>query len=191
MTSFPRSRIAACLMLVFALLMSGCSGAPTPLSPEPASGQASVVSTGAASSNSGLLGDVVSGTTTVLSSLLKIVSVTINGLLGGIVRNGDWTVTVPPGAYSGTGIVTIAIPDPSVRSCDLSISPASLNSFSTPVQLTCKLQTLDQVQTYVIQWWDPSAKQWVTLPTSRDTTKLTCSASLPHFSTYRCGKAGW
>ena len=191
MTPFPRSRIAACLMLVFALLMSGCSGTPTPLSPEPASGQASVVSTGAASSNSGLLGDVVSGTTTVLSSLLKIVSVTINGLLGGIVRNGDWTVTVPPGAYSGTGIVTIAIPDPSVRSCDLSISPASLNSFSTPVQLTCKLQTLDQVQTYVIQWWDPSAKQWVTLPTSRDTTKLTCSASLPHFSTYRCGKAGW
>jgi hypothetical protein len=127
----------------------------------------------------------------VLSSLVRIVSSTVDGLLGGIVRNGDWTVTVPPGAYSGSGVVTIKVPNPDVRACDLSISPADLNAFSTPVTLTCKVQTLDQARTYVIQWWDPSAKRWVDLPTVRDTSKLTCSALLPHFSTYRCGKAGW
>lgn len=184
-----RSRIATSLMLVLALVMSGCSG--TPLSPEPRSDQSSALSTAAAPSNSGLLGDVVSGTTTVISSLVKIVSGVVNGLLGGVVRNGDWTVTVPPGAYSGNGVVTIMVPDPSARACDLSIAPANLNQFSTPVSLTCKLQTLDQARTYVIQWWDPSANRWVDLPTTRDTTKLTCSALLPHFSIYRCGKAGW
>lgn len=181
-----RSRKLLWPAVVLALLVSGCSG-KTPLSPESLSSQSSAISTSAAPSDASLLG----GVTSVISSLVKIVSVTVNGLLGGIVQNGDWTVTIPQGAYSGTGVISIKVSDPTVRACDLSIAPASLNGFSTPVTLTCKLQTLDQAQTYVIQWWNPSTSQWVTLPTSRDTTNLTCSASLPHFSMYRCGKAGW
>jgi len=181
-----RSRIALVPMLALLLLMVGCSGSP--LSPEQPSGQTSALSTDPAASNSGLLTDLVSTTTNLLA---KVVSTAVNGLLGGVVRNGDWTVTVPAGAYSGTGVVTVTVTDPSVRKCDLSIAPLSLNSFQKPVTLTCKLQTLDQVQTYVIKWWDPSTGKWVDLPTTRDTMRLTCSASLPHFSTYSCGKAGW
>lgn|GEM_PF-1832801 len=185
-----RSRIAIVPMLALLLLMVGCSG--TPLSPEQPSGQTSALSTDPAGSNSGLLGSVVNTTTTLLSSVVKVVCTTVNGLLGGVVRNGDWTVTVPAGAYSGTGVITVTVQDPSVRKVDLSISPVSLNSFQTPVTLTCKLQTLDQVQSYVIRWWDPSTSRWVDLPTARDTAKLTVSASLSHFSTYSCGgKAGW
>ena len=185
-----RSRIVMLPMLALLLLVVGCSG--TPLSPEQPSGQTSAVSTDPGASNSGLLGGVVNTATNLLNALVKIVCTTVNGLLGGVVRNGDWTVTVPPGAYTGTGVITVTVSDPSVRKVDLSISPASLNNFQTPVTLTCKLQTLNQVQNYVIKWWDPSVSRWRDLPTTRDTTKLTVSATLPHFSTYSCGgKAGW
>jgi hypothetical protein len=42
-----------------------------------------------------------------------------------------------------------------------------------------------------MKWWDPSTKTWKDIPSTTSATTMTCSALLPHFSTYSCGKAGW
>lgn len=173
-----RSRLGMLPVLASLLLLVGCS--TSPLSPEQPSGQAQAYSTVSATGNSSLL-----------STTTQVVSVTVNGLLGGVIRNGDWTVTIPAGAFTGVGLITVTVPDPSVRKCDLAIFPSLLNGFNVPVTLTCKLQSTDEVQTYTMKWWDPSTMTWKDIPSTNSSTTLTCSASLPHFSTYSCGKAGW
>lgn len=173
-----RSRLGMLPVLAGLLLLVGCS--TSPLSPKQPSGQAQAFSTDPTSANSDLL-----------STTAQVVSVTVNGLLGGVITNGDWTVTIPAGAFSGVGLITVTVPDASVRKCDLAIFPSLLNSFNVPVTLTCKLQGMDEVQTYVMKWWDPSTKAWKEIPSTNSSTTMTCNASLPHFSTYSCGKAGW
>ena len=121
----------------------------------------------------------------------QIVSGSVNGLVGGVLKNGDWTVKIPAGAFSGIGVVTITVPDPGVRSCQLSIVPSLLNSFRVPVTLSCRLQSTTEVQGYQMEWWDPSTKTWKTVPSTTSAATMSCDAPLPHFSTYRCGKAGW
>jgi hypothetical protein len=173
-----RSRLGTLPVLAALLLLVGCS--TSPLSPVQPSGQAQAFSSDPTSAGSGLL-----------STTAQVVSGTVNGLLGGVIRNGDWTVTIPAGSFSGIGVITVTVPDPSVRKCDLAIFPSLLNGFIAPVTLTCKLQTTDQVQTYTMKWWDPSTKTWKDIPSTNSATTMTCNASLPHFSTYSCGKAGW
>jgi hypothetical protein len=161
------------------LIMAGCSSSP--VSPEQPSGQVQGFPADPAVSSSG-----------VISTTSQIVTGTVNGLVGGVLKNGDWTVKIPAGAFSGIGVVTITVPDPGVRSCDLNIVPSMLNSFRVPVTLSCRLQSTTEVATYGIQWWDPSAKTWKSLPSTTSATTMSCDATLPHFSTYRCGgKAGW
>jgi hypothetical protein len=164
------------------LIMAGCSSSP--VSPKQPSGQAQDLSSDPAASNTGII-------STTLSTTSQIVTGTVNGLVGGVLKNGDWTVKIPAGAFSGIGVVTITVPDPGVRSCDLSIAPSVLNSFRVPVTLSCRLQSTSEVATYEIQWWDPSAKTWNSVPSTTSATTMSCDATLPHFSTYRCGKAGW
>ena len=178
MRSTPRPRRWALPTLATLLFLAGCSSSPT--SPVQPSGQSGAFSTDPSSSNAALL-----------STTSKVVSGTVNGLLGGVLRNGDWTVKIPAGSFSGVGVVTVTVPDPSVRSCELSIVPSLLNSFRVPVTLTCRLQSTDEVRDYRMMWWDPATKTWTLIPSTTSATTMSCDASLPHFSTYRCGKAGW
>ena len=165
------------------LALAGCSSSP--LSPEQPAGQAPGLSADPTVSSSGPI-------STTLSTTAQVVSGTVNGLVGGVLKNGDWTVKIPAGAFSGIGVVTLTVPDPSVRSCDLAIVPSLLNSFQVPVTLSCRLQSTTEVQTYEMQWWDPSTKTWKSIPCTTSATTMSCDAPLPHFSTYRCGgKAGW
>jgi hypothetical protein len=173
-----RSRLGTLPILAALLLLVGCS--TSPLSPEQPAGQ-----------NQALSADPTAANSSLLSSTTQVVSVTVNGLLGGVIRNGDWTLTIPAGAFSGVGIITVTVPDPSVRSCQLGILPSILNGFQVPVTLSCRLQSQDEVQTFVMKWWDPSTSTWKTIPSTTSATTMTCDAPLAHFSTYSCGKAGW
>jgi hypothetical protein len=173
-----RSRLGTLPILAALLLFVGCSNSP--LSPVQPAGQNQTLSGDPAASNSGLL-----------SSTAKVVTGTVNGLLGGVIKNGDWTVTIPAGSFAGVGLVTVTVPDPSVRSCELGIFPSLLNSFQVPVTLSCRLQSTDEVRDFTMQWWDPGTKTWKVIPSTTDAATMTCDAPLPHFSTYRCGKAGW
>jgi len=165
-------------VLAALLLFVGCS--KSPLSPEQPAGQNQSFSSDPAAANAGLL-----------STTSQIVTGTVNGVLGGVIKNGDWTVKIPAGSFSGIGLVTVTVPDPSVRSCELGIFPSLLNSFRVPVTLSCRLQSTDEVRDFTMQWWDPGTKTWKAIPSTTNATTMTCDAPLPHFSTYRCGKAGW
>ena len=173
-----RMRIAALPLFVAMALIVGCSNSP--LAPEHAAGPNAGASIGSTGSNAGLL-----------TSTTKVVSASINGLLGGTIKNGDWTVKIPAGAFPGTGVITVTVPDASVRSCDLNIFPSLLNSFRVPVTLSCRSATIADAQTDVMMWWDPSVKKWTVIPSTANLTTLTRDAPLSHFSTYQCGKAGW
>jgi hypothetical protein len=173
-----RPSLGLLTILAFLLLFVGCS--KSPLSPEQPAGQDQAFSAGPGAANAGLL-----------SSTAKVVTGTVDGLLGGVIRNGDWTVKIPAGSFSGIGLVSVTVPDPSVRSCELGIFPSLLNSFRVPVTLSCRLQSTDEVRDFTMQWWDPSTQAWKVIPCVNDGTSMSCDAPLPHFSTYRCGKAGW
>jgi len=173
-----RTRIAALPLFLALVLLAGCS--TSPLAPEQS-----------AAPNQSLSGDGTGSNSSLLSSTTLLVSKTVNGLLGGVITAGDWTVTIPAGSFSGIGIITVRVPDASVRKCELGIFPSLLNSFRVPVTLKCRLPNADAAATYVMMWWDPSTSTWKTIPSTTSATTLTCTASLPHFSTYGCGKAGW
>ena len=171
-------RIAALPLFVAMALIVGCS--TSPLAPEQAAGPNRGLTTDSAGSNAGLL-----------TSTTKVISASIDGLLGGAIKNGDWTVKIPAGAFSGIGVITVTVPDASVRKCDLQIFPSLLNSFRVPVTLSCRELTTADAQTDVMMWWDPSAKEWKVIPSTANLTTLSRDAPLSHFSTYQCGKAGW
>ena len=146
------------------LLIAGCSfSLRSPVQP---SGQIRALSTGPAAPNS------------------KVVSATIDGAVGGVLRNGDWTATIPAGSFTGQGLVTVVVPDPAVRSCQLSVVPSKAT-----VTLSCRLQSQDEVRTYEMQQWDPGTSAWKVIDSEPDSKALSCDATLSHVSTYRCGKA--
>jgi len=173
-----RTRIAALPLFLALVLLAGCS--TSPLAPERSGAPNQALSTGTTGSNLSLL-----------PSTTLLVSKTVNGSLGGVITAGDWTVNIPAGAFLGTGIITVRVPDTSVRQCELGIFPSLLNSFKVPVTLSCRLPNAAAAGTYVMMWWDPATSTWKTIPSTTSTRTLTCDAPLPHFSTYGCGKAGW
>ena len=178
MRSFLRSRTRTVPTIATLLLLAGCS--TSPISPEQHSGQSQAFAADPTVSNAGLL-----------SIDAKVVSGTVDGALGGVLRNGDWTVKIPAGSFAGTGLVTVTVPDPGVRSCDLKILPGALNSFRAPVTLSCRLHGYDEVRDYQMEWWNPNTNSWTTVPSTTSSKTMSCDAPLTHFSTYRCGKAGW
>jgi hypothetical protein len=173
-----RSHLGTLPILAALILFVGCS--TSPLSPVQPTGQNQALSANPAPSSAGIL-----------SETAKVVTGTVNGVAGGVLRNGDWTVTIPAGSFTGIGLVTVTVPDPSVRSCELGIVPSLLNSFRVPVTLTCRLQSADEVRDFTMQWWDPGTKTWKLIESTTDSKTMSCDAPLAHFSTYRCGKAGW
>jgi len=122
-------------------------------------------------------------------------SVFVNGIFGGTVSAGRFTVIIPPAAFIGVAKITVTQPDLSQLRCDLDIFPAARNHFLLPVLLVADASTLPSnlLSVSTIQWWDPTDAKWVDVPgASVNVLNLTVSAPLMHFSQYRVeGRAGW
>lgn len=120
---------------------------------------------------------------------------TINGLLGGTVRAGDFRVVFPPGSIRGTAQVTVTQADLANREVELEISPPSANAFLVPVLLIADCSDMKpallRVQT--IHWWNPDTQRWQQVPgVTVNLLGKTVTAPLWHFSKYKVGgKAGW
>ena len=171
-----RSRIRQAALVVASLLaLAGCSMHPT--APDAPVGQSFTPSAvpGVAAS----------------STVSLVASKAIDGRVGGVVSVGHWKVVVPDGAYSGTGTITITVPDTSVDKCDLSIAPSSLNRFSEPVELRYLCASMREADNRDMRWWDPVNQSWVVIKSWPESSDVSRCAPLKHFSTYASGKAGW
>jgi hypothetical protein len=123
-------------------------------------------------------------------------SVTIDGLLGGTLHVGRFTLVVPPAALRQRATITMRIPDPSTMRVELSISPASANNFLVPVTLMSNVAGTDVPLVSKLQtvWYDELKGVWRPVPGSAvNVAGLQVYAPLFHFSTYGIndGKAGW
>ncbi len=127
-----------------------------------------------------------------LSSKSK--SVAIDGAKGGSICVGRFTLTVPPGAWYGSGTITLSVPDESKLMCDLTISPASLNGFSVPLTLRTKTTGCNTTDSLLPAYWDPTLATWTHITGGyQDVTSKDTVAPLYHFSRYGTleAKAGW
>jgi hypothetical protein len=120
-------------------------------------------------------------------------SVWIEGTRGGMVRAGRFSVKVPAGAFSGTAIVTLSMPDSTVMVCDLAITPSSANAFKVPAQLVADFSStnIQDVSTLTMYWYDPNRLTWVNCSSKSRTLGAYVTMYLDHFSRYAAGKAGW
>lgn len=141
----------------------------------------------------GLLG----GVTGLLKGLLTV-TLNLVGGTGGSVINDKWRVVIPPGAVEGNATVGMGV-DKSARSdVQLEILPIEKNHFLVPATLTfdCTGVSSSDLRNYTIYWYNPATRAWVEVPGSKvDLAKKTVSAPLSHFSQYSAGpkggKAGW
>ena len=184
----PRKSILPLALALATALSLGCGQMPTaPSTPV----QTAAVSARQAAQPEGLIGSLVGGVVSLLVRVLNLV-----GSLGGSLSNGRWRVVIPPNAVDGNGTVSLVTGDSSPQ-CQLEISPASLNHFSTPVTLIVDCQSVSSsaLSTYVIYWYNPGTGVWTEVAGSRvDLNTKSVSAPLQHFSTYKVGpggKAGW
>jgi hypothetical protein len=115
----------------------------------------------------------------------------INGLLGGSLSCGRFRVSIPAGAFSGTGTVTMTVADTSVAVVALTISPNNLNNFKVPAALSYDPAGLGLMDPVVIYWYDSQRRTWVSLATDVDVATSLPTVYLTHFSNYGAGKAGW
>jgi hypothetical protein len=119
----------------------------------------------------------------------------INGLLGGTLQVGRFTLVVPPLAFSGSATISINVPDPSQMKVELNIWPASANHFRLPVVLSSNVAGVDVslISKLETVWWDEEDGKWCPVNGSAvNVAGLTVYAPLYHFSTYGVqGKAGW
>ena len=133
-------------------------------------------------------------------------SAMVDGADGGKLRCGRFVLLLPPGAYNGTGTVTMTMPDSTVMIVELEISPADLNGFQKPIDLAITTTDVavspDSLQLY---YYNPDVKEWQSLEcdkTLEDDPRLDEDAEptttthglmtpLSHFSRYSAGKAGW
>ena len=117
----------------------------------------------------------------------------IDGDKGGSVHVGRFTVTVPPGAFSGPATVTISMPDSSLMICELSITPLSANAFQVPVLLTADLSSpgLADASEFTMYCYDVNGCKLVNLFSKSRVDGASLTTALEHFSTYGAGKAGW
>ncbi len=172
------------------VMFFGCSSLPT----APAVDKGSTASAPGASLLSLGGGDVPQAASSPTSASTTR---TINGLFGGTVKAGNFTVIIPPAAFLGTANVTVTQPDLSQLVCNLSIDPASKNHFLLPVLFLadCKGKIPPELLSISqIQWFNPATGDWETVPgCSINLLDLTIQVPLWHFSTYRVeeGKAGW
>src|SRR5262245_18603117 len=127
----------------------------------------------------------VSGSETVVAVIPdpQVASARIDGIKGGNVGCGRFTVIVPPGGYFGIATITITIPDPTVQVCDLSISPSVANHFDVPVQLVSNVKDCSvDARTLTTYWYDTGSTRWVDMKAATDSGSGTVTAYLHHFS---------
>jgi len=183
-----------------ALALAGCGTPPTGPAPTAPNGSAapsafvlSVAPDGSfeyvpAPAGDALLALGRSGGTVAPSRALTT-SAKIDGSVGGKVACGRFVVTVPPGAFDGTGTVSMAMDDSLVAVVDLSITPRGLNGFAVPVELSYDPRGLALKSPVTIFWLD--SKTWVDLGARPQPGTGLPMADLQHFSKYSAGKAGW
>jgi len=187
----PRLAILALALTLSATLMS-CSQSPT----------APVLYEGPVTSNSSARwtdDEPVAPETVTQPSRVTTLSVsetrTINGLVGGTVRAGDFRVVFPPGAIRGSAQVTVSQADPTRREVELEISPPSANAFLVPVLLVadCRDMKPALLRVQTIHWWNPETQRWQEVPgVVVSLLGKSVTAPLWHFSKYKVGgKAGW
>ncbi|HMI31010.1 MAG TPA: hypothetical protein VK527_04660 [Candidatus Limnocylindrales bacterium] len=199
-----RWRKASTLSLLAAICLSGCS--QSLLSPENAqnagTGQSpekppivSFAPDGTVDYVPAPVGDAVYEDVNLAISPTKSLSTTVmvEGIHGGMLRAGRFSVKIPAGAFSGSATVTLSMPDSTLMICDLSISPSSANRFRYPAKLTADLSSsgITDASTYTTYWYDPARLTWVNLSARSMTSGSTVTTALEHFSTYGSGKAGW
>jgi|SRR5688572_7685734 len=134
-------------------------------------------------------GEALSAAT--LSPTALTSSLSINGVIGGSLSCGRFTLTIPPGAFTGTGTVSMKMADTTLAFVDLNITPATLNNFKTPVPLAFDASGLGLTDPITIYWYDSSRKRWVDLSARLDSKTGLPTVYLRHFSPYGAGKAGW
>ncbi len=119
----------------------------------------------------------------------RAVMVPIDGSTGGVARVGRFTVTVPAGAWSGMGTVSIQVPNPDVVQCELDVTGVP-NAFARLVTLEVDTRQTGASDPGVV-WFDPGTGKWYLLAASGSRESQT--VTLRHFSKYGCvgGKAGW
>lgn len=138
------------------------------------------------------------------SSRLEVAEL-VDGSIGAKMRCGRFYLMVPPGAFQGTGTVTMSMPDSTVMVCDLEIFPKELNGFHEPVELAlCVNDTDASTDTLSMYWHDPDRNEWVDMGCDKDLSRHSemvgepfpvdargITTQLRHFSKYSGGKAGW
>ncbi|HEY6573009.1 MAG TPA: hypothetical protein VI198_06780 [Candidatus Eisenbacteria bacterium] len=134
------------------------------------------------------------------------VSQRIDGAVGGRLVCGRYVASVPPGAFLGVGVITMTLPDSTLMLCDLEVSPAELNAFLLPIDLSLHTTgTTTDLDSLEIYWWDPSESRWTGMGCEKTYSLEPVLADelltaepvqgallrLSHFSRYAAGKAGW
>lgn len=195
----PRVLAPLAAALVAALALAGCGDAP--LGPSaPALGSAgssapAILVVGADGSVSYLTAPteaefLAAGRTPGAAPNRSLSTVAVvDGSVGGKLACGRFVVTVPPGAFIGTGTISMCMPDTAQAVLDLTISPRELNSFKVPVQLSYDPRGLSLTNPVTILYLD--AKTWVDLGARPQAGTGLPTADLAHFSKYAAGKAGW
>lgn len=126
-------------------------------------------------------------------------AVKIDGAVGGVVKLGRFTATVPAGAFRGNATIILTVPEPSAKICQLEITPNSNNTFAAPVILSAKVNDagVDKKHRLAILYFDPVTETWTEVPgSSLDPDSGEVSAPLYHFSIYGVGdplsgRSGW
>ena len=143
------------------------------------------------------------------------VSKKVTGQDGGWLRCGRLYLVVSKGAFDSVATITMSMKDSTVMVVDLQIDPPTANGFKAPVYLSLTTTGVtvspDSLSLY---WLGAKAATWSTMSCSTNMTSVSDCAtqvsspydaetynssqttdgiwtSLPHFSQYSAGKAGW
>jgi hypothetical protein len=118
-------------------------------------------------------------------------SVLVMAAKGGIVTAGRYTVTIPPFALTENTLITVRVEEADgTVGCEL--LPHGIQ-FAAPVLLTMNLTgtSFTATEPVTIFWYDTSKGVWVDVGATLDIATLRVSSQLPHFSSYKAGRAGW
>jgi hypothetical protein len=126
-------------------------------------------------------------------STALVASTLVEGGRGGTLRVGRFSLAIPAGAFEGSAVVTMTMPDSTLMVCDLEITPLTQNHFKVPAELTADLSAPGKLDASdcTNYWYDPLSMRWVNLESKSRCSGTLITTNLEHFSTYGSGKAGW
>ena len=112
------------------------------------------------------------------------VTAKISANTGGAFSNGDFAMSVPPGALSRDAKMSITVAAGEYLTADFGPD----GSFNVPVTLTisyknAELANVDQSRLRM-KWYDTSSNKWVKVQGTIDTAKQTVTAEVWHFTQY-------